>query len=648
MRDKLKVIDLTVVQGLFLALLTLLVYSNSFPGAFILDDHLVVRNNLLLGGIDLATIFRSDYWHDFANSGQYRPLTILSLAVNRAVTGNVAWGYHLVNVLLHLAVTLLLWAMLKRWNFSTTIALWSAMLFAVHPLHAEVVDVIVGRSELLVAFFLLLAFCAARQDGGMSSGITLAAFTCALLSKEHAIVFIALLPLFDFYAGGVARLQQRWRLYAGLLLVAGLWLLWWRFGVVSPLPPAIPSAIETPLIFAPWLTRLLSGLALQGFYLAKLIYPLGQQIFYSQNELPPLLDSLLSISGLLVLVATATLVSLLIIGCRRKLAVALFGVFYFVSFAPTSNILVPIGVTFAERLAYFPSLWFCCLIAVAVDSLSTVKTKYCVWAIIVLCTVFWGGKSLSRNLDYASEARLYRAEVLNNPEDSKGWINLAEALACEGRLSEADLAYQRATALPQDTPYALRSRAFFLAVSGRANEARTTAADALAATLRGRDVVTRAQNLEALALTYLQLDDAVVAMELLQRAATELEDPDRRLDLRILALAALGKYPEAVEAFQRLKAPPQDGRVLYTYGLSLFKLGQYDAALHQLRLSLKDMESADAWNLLGVILSQQGDRSAAVDAVQRAVVLEPDNQHYADNLRHLKRRSATEPTKTDD
>ena len=72
---------------LFLCLVVSLVYANSFPGAFIFDDIHIVQNNALVKNLDLATIFRSDYWHGIDNTGLYRPLTILSLAVNRLVLG---------------------------------------------------------------------------------------------------------------------------------------------------------------------------------------------------------------------------------------------------------------------------------------------------------------------------------------------------------------------------------------------------------------------------------------------------------------------------------------------------------------------------------------------------------------------------------
>lgn len=627
-----------LLHAILVASVALIVYLNSFPGLFILDDVPIVRDNPLLLSFDLTILLRSDYWHGIANTGLYRPLTILSLALNRAVLGEAPWGFHLVNVLLHVAVTVMTWAVLRKWGFSSFVALFSGLLFAAHPMHTEVVDVVVGRSELLAAFFMLVALYAAREGNQRGTIVTLGAFSLALLSKEHAIALIPLLLVLEFFRDGVVRIRRQPGRYGGLLLITVLWLLWRKFGVVYLLPPQIPSAATTPLIFAPFSTRLLTGLLLQGLYLLKLLLPSGLQIYYTTTELPSLVELRLSVEVVIIAGVTLLVLGGVLSGWRRKSVIAFFLLAYFISFAPTANILLPIGVTFAERLSYFPSIWFCCAIAASAEFFSP-RFQREVLGCLLLYLLFLGGLCLIRNHEYTNDIRLYRSEVQNNPRDERGWINYAESLACAGRLPEADAAYRTALQLAPDDIYSARSFALFLAVAGRRDEALTATQRAQELIAAQTDQVRQAHDLEALAQAYLELANPAKALELLDQAAGILNDWSRRPELRVRALSALGRHSEAVAAFASMKLDKPDNEVLYSYGVSLFQLGRLADAVVPLRRAVSEMESGEAWNLLGVIAAQQGDWSAAAQSFRRAVTLDPGNQHYRDNLAQAQSRT---------
>ena len=108
-------------------------------------------------------------------------------------------GYHLLNLLLHAAVTLLLYlllcALLEETANGKTVALVAAVLFAVHPIHTEAVASIVGRSELLAAGFLLGAWILHLRDREIPA---LLCFSLALLSKESAVAFLPLVLVGDY------------------------------------------------------------------------------------------------------------------------------------------------------------------------------------------------------------------------------------------------------------------------------------------------------------------------------------------------------------------------------------------------------------------------------------------------------------------
>jgi len=162
-----------------------------------------------------------------------------SLAISYALSGESMWGYHLLNLLMHLGNALLLYGLsgapccagggpvVRRRG--RALGALRALIWVVHPLHANSVTYIITRTELLVSLFFLLTFyCAIRawesQGGGW--GWTAAAFVYCVIgmaTKENMVVLPVLLWLYDrtFFSGGFwAALRRHFVLY---LLLAASW-----------------------------------------------------------------------------------------------------------------------------------------------------------------------------------------------------------------------------------------------------------------------------------------------------------------------------------------------------------------------------------------------------------------------------------------
>lgn len=615
---------------LLLFVLTLLVYSNSFPGAFILDDLPIVQFNFHVHNPDLITIFRSDYWNA-KNTGLYRPLTILSLAINYNVFGPQALGFHLVNVLLHAGVAVLLWRLLSLWGLPALACGLASILFVIHPIHAEVVNEVVGRSELLVALFLLAAFIVAQRSGILASLTVCLLYLLALLSKEHAIIFLALLPIQEsFVARSFRNWQQRWPRYAGLLLISALWLLWREAGgVIRLLPYYGPSEYSAPLAFVNTPTRILSALQLQGIYLWKQLVPADLQAYYALSDLPALITEIFSVRGMLVFVGTVLVVTLLFYGWRRNRTLALLGVLYLVSFAPTANVFLPIGVTMAERLAYFPSLWFCAAIGyLATLALLQQASRHYVYGVIVIFLLSLSGVTLWRNPVFASNIAIWRAEVAGNKRDDFALTCLAESYAGNGQILDAENAFNELLSNAPEYRTGMNARSNFLINTGRYLEARDSAQRSLALATRQNNPLGMAVAHIDLAKSYLGLGEPTKALDFLSPQDDILKNQQIFLVLRGTALAALGRDEEAVDCFARIYL----GFDRFLYGQSLFRLGRLKESREQLELVVKNNGNGQVWNLLGVVSSQQGDLSAALVAFEKAVKSEPDSATYRKNL----------------
>ena len=163
-----------------------LVYLNSFPGAFHYDDFgLFLENPELRDQVGQPL--------SLVKLVAGRPLSILSLELNLYLGGEDPFWFHLVNLVLHLAVTSLLFFLVARLSGSNGIALLTALLFALHPLQAQTVNYIWARSLLLMSLFLLLAISAAAA--GKKKWLTLILFQLAIWSRMDAL---AALPVLFF------------------------------------------------------------------------------------------------------------------------------------------------------------------------------------------------------------------------------------------------------------------------------------------------------------------------------------------------------------------------------------------------------------------------------------------------------------------
>ena len=154
------------VWPLAAALVGALVYLNANSNGFALDDFRLVRDNPNLGPeVGIRALFGQPYWPGSAASGLYRPVTIASLALNRMLTGTAPAGFHVVNLLLHALVSGLVWYVVRGIGVHYGTALAAALLFAVHPLHTEVVANIAGRAELMAAVWVLSSPLTRFQSG---------------------------------------------------------------------------------------------------------------------------------------------------------------------------------------------------------------------------------------------------------------------------------------------------------------------------------------------------------------------------------------------------------------------------------------------------------------------------------------------------
>jgi hypothetical protein len=236
------------------AILSLLVYSPTLFNGYSLDDELVIQNHPLTnqGLSALAEIWESPYYKDeMGYSYGYRPIVLSSFALEYSLWGNNLFLSHLLNIILYalLCTLILFWLEIILKKNHHTAAFAVAVLFALYPLHSEVVCSLKNREEILslmggisAAIFLFRTGSRPAADFAMA----LLLFVLGMLSKNTIFLFPLLLPLISFSGSVPFNLK--------LLL----------FGLIAPLPAAALLEVNNSLFV--WIYILLCQLLVLGLW----------------------------------------------------------------------------------------------------------------------------------------------------------------------------------------------------------------------------------------------------------------------------------------------------------------------------------------------------------------------------------------------
>src|SRR5262245_55567644 len=288
-----------VACWLAVACLAVATFANGLHNEFVYDDHAQVTRNALVRSLDPRPILAvGAVTHGHVE--WYRPLTIYSLAVNWAISGDQPFSYHLVNIALHAANACLVFSIALVLFGRRAVAVVAAALFAVHAVHTEAVTPVFGRADLLAAFFVLAAWRLALPPGeprGWRAAAVVGCGAAGLLAKESAIVLIPLIFVSDVvlmpathgtvWRRAVDSIRARRNLYAALLvtLLAYMALRVLAVGGIQAEGSQI-RAIENPLVAAPMWQRALTACWIALLYVRLLLLPHPLRADYSYNQVP--------------------------------------------------------------------------------------------------------------------------------------------------------------------------------------------------------------------------------------------------------------------------------------------------------------------------------------------------------------------------
>lgn len=676
-------------------LLAIVLYLPTLGHSFVFDDRGIIEQNPLMRDVrDLPRLVVSPYWNLKSGEGSlYRPLTTLSFGLDRLIArGLHPWWFHLVNVLLHGAVTLLVTLIALEILPGLLPGTFAALLFAVHPVHVEAVSAVVGRSDLLAAAGVLATLLLHRRalirgGRGLVAGAWVAAFL-AIMAKESGVAaaFVCLAADLTFPLHQV-RPGRRAALYIGYAASLATAFLIRTLVLGSPgLGQAIPF-VDNPAAAAAFPAGRLTALGAVARYAGLLLWPRYLSADYSYDQIPIIRSPAdpLALTGLfLVVLAVGGGVWLM----RRWPAASFALLLIAITAAPISNLIVFIGTLLAERLMYLPSLGFCLLLGAIAAFIGRRSPSRLIGFMAILLLGLGAARAALRIPDWKDDFSLYRSAMKVSPRSARIRHNLGNAYLRRGELRQAEAQFRHALALYPDFNDARINLGTSLIQLGRAAEALGPLTDAARRAPRNADIAINVGNAyralgqvdeaEEWYQRGLQLDDESGlawnnlgaidlardqtdrAIERLQRAVRlEPEEAIFRVNLGD-ALVTAERLPEAVEQFDAaFRLDPDLPEARRGQGECALMRGDRDRAEREFRAALLgDPGLARAANFLGYVLAQKGDAEGAVAAYLRAIEIDPDlyDAHaslgmiYAEHLNepgkavhHLRRALALAP-----
>ncbi len=583
----------TATAAALVATLAIAAYSGTLVHGFALDDGPEVVDNAHVRSLaSVVTVFTASSWAGAGDASvpMYRPLTTLSYSLNYALGGLDPFGFHLANVLLHAVVCVLVLLLGIHVGMGLPAASAAAALFAVMPVHVEAVANVAGRKDLLVAAFsigALLAHSRAVRRGGLAVALAPLLVAGALLSKEAGLILVGLLAAHDLIFA-----REEWRahrqrtlgLFSGYVAITLLFVLA-RHAVLDTLVfPRIPFD-ENPVADAPGWVRVMTAVAVLGRGLALLVLPARLSADYSFAAIPPVTSPL----DPYFLGSAAAILALAALAWRHResFPLGLFAfLWYGISIFPASNLAVPIGTIFGERLLYVPSVAFALVAGAGVGRLLATRVRGAALAAVTVVIGLYGLRTWNYSRAWANDLTVFTAAAAAQPDSAKAQRMLGGALVEAGRPGEAVAAFRRAEAIVRRPG---------------------TPQDRLAPALVEQGVA-----LEKLGLTA----DARRLYEEVLLAHPGHSDARWRLGV---VEWMQGDRAAAVSSWQRTVATdPGHARAWNDLGIAASLAGDLDGArLAWERATVADPNLASAWYRLGHVLELQGDTDGARRAWSR-------------------------------
>lgn len=598
-----EILLLTMLSGIII-----LIYTQTLTTPFIFDDITNIRDNHHIRVPYLS--LKNLAWAGFQSPLANRPVANISFALNYYFHGYNPVGYHVVNILIHLATGLMLYFLVKATlltpalrgqyaNFGW-IPFFTVFIWLVHPLQTQSVTYLVQRMNSMAAMFYVLSMllyvkfrlAANRRGKGLLLIGCIMAGMLAFGTKEISATLPGFIILYEWYF--FQGLNRQWG-RRHLLILAGFGLFMIVISLAyfenDPIARILGGYSSRDFTMG---QRLLTQFRVVIFYISLLVWPNPSRLNLDHDFLLSysLTNPLTTLASMAIIIA---MIFLAILVARREPLIS-YGILWFFGNLVIESSVIGLELVFEHR-NYLPSM-LAILGAVSLVFKYLKPTWLGVIALCIVGTLFtvW---TYQRNSVWTDEITLYRDSLEKAAGKARPHNNLGAVLMGRGRLAEAIELFKASLIIKPDYADAHYNLGYALSRQGNLEKG----IDHFAETLR--------------------LDPGNL----------------KALNNMGVALTLQGRYAEATDYLSAaLKINPRDADVHNNLGFVLNKQGSPDAAARHFSRALGlDPQNAGAHNNLGLILKDRGQIKAAYQHFSRALEINPNFDEARRNLEKMEK-----------
>jgi tetratricopeptide (TPR) repeat protein len=424
-------------------IMAFLLYGQTMWYDYALDDSIVIKKNEFAkqGVAGIGDILSNDTFVGFFGKkknlvagGRYRPLSVVTFAIEYQMFGLNPGISHFFNILLYALTGIILFKIFSyllarfnaiKWYFSLPFV--ATLLFMAHPVHTEVVANIKGRDEImtllgsLVTLWYSLKYLDTKKMKYLVYSFI--AFFLAYLSKENTVTFLAVIPLAIYFFTD-HKLKDNLVSFVPLVVATIIFLGIRQAILGSFTAPVAKELMNNPFLEASTGEKYATIFYTLGLYIKLLFYPHPLTYDYYPKQIPIIgWDDIRAWGSLLIYVVLGIYA---LITFRKKSLVSFSIIFFIATLSVVSNLVFPVGTFMNERFIFISSIGFCLIIAwFLVEKLPLLiknqKTYTNVLTgILTVVLLLYSVKSISRNRAWADDYTLFTTDASTSTESAKG------------------------------------------------------------------------------------------------------------------------------------------------------------------------------------------------------------------------------------
>ena len=616
--------QLQLLSAIILCCVGIIIYSNTFHSSFHFDDTgFIVENVSIRYLADLKAIW--NYWAS-------RFITFLTFAVNYQINGLNVFGYHLVNLTIHIGSSIgVFWLTLLILStpnikdepiskHSLPIALFTGLIFLSHPIQTESVTYIFQRASCLAGFFYILSVCLylksrlLQQENKPSSGwyiLSLVFCLLAMLTKENTLT----LPLMIFLCEFCFFKKRRYRYTIAFLILLPI------VPILLVLTKSVLSRdVETLITHGtyPEFYYFLTQFRIMSTYIRLSFIPIHQNLEYDY----PLIKTFFDASALTSILALA-IIFISSIKLFNRYRLISFGIFwFFITILPESSLIHVKKDVIFEHWLYLPLVGYSLFLVTTAYQLLGKKGFKSMVIVLLILVACYSSLTYARNFIWKDEITLWNDTVRKSPQAPRPYIILGLAYGDKGDYDKAISNYNKAIQLIPNNAHPYNGRGLAYAAKGDYDQAISDYNKSI------RLDPGYAEPYNNRGVSYAAKGDYDKAISDYDKAIQLIPTLAHAYNNRGVAHVVKGNFAQAISDYDKaIKLNPNYAETYSNRGSLYFHEGNYDQAILDFNKAIQiNRNDLEAYQIRASMYTKTGKYDKAISDYDKVIQINPDSE----------------------